>query len=108
MMESMDAAVGRLLDALIKKFLTDTKAVLPKRNPAYRPGALPPAAKPPGANRLRAKRPNAKRPGGNARWHKQTAPEFPAARSHQPVLARLFPVSVFRAVEVDVFGREIT
>jgi hypothetical protein len=90
MVESMDAAVGRLLDALIKKFLTDTKAVLPKRNPAYRPGALPPAAKPPGANRPRAKRPNAKRPGGNARWHKQTAPEFRGPAHTSPSLRACF------------------
>jgi arylsulfatase A-like enzyme len=50
------------LDAQIEKFLTDTGAVLPKRNPAYRPGAKQPGPKRPGG-----KRPGAKRPAGTAR-----------------------------------------
>ena len=33
------------LDALISAYLRDTKAILPKPNPAYRPDAKPPAAK---------------------------------------------------------------
>jgi len=38
----------RELDALIEKFLIDTKAVTPKPNPAYDPNAKAPAAKPRG------------------------------------------------------------
>ena len=36
----------KALDALIKKFLTDTKAVMPKPNPAYDPRAKPAPEKP--------------------------------------------------------------
>jgi arylsulfatase A-like enzyme len=34
------------LAALIEKFLADTRAVVPRANPAYDPTAKPPAAKP--------------------------------------------------------------
>jgi arylsulfatase A-like enzyme len=42
MVESMDDAVGTLLDALIEKFLTDTKAVVPVPNPAFDPAKYHP------------------------------------------------------------------
>jgi hypothetical protein len=32
----------------------------------------------------------------------------PEGASHQSILPRLFPIRIFRAVEVDIFGREIT
>lgn len=49
--EKQDLAAGqpdrvRLLDALIENFLTNTKAVIPKPNPAYDPNAKAPPAQP--------------------------------------------------------------
>lgn len=48
----------KALDALIENFLIDTKAVLPKPNPAYNPDAKPPPAGPPSKKGKKQPTPN--------------------------------------------------